>query len=347
MMMCFLCGKEIAWLRSMVDRQYCCAEHRTEARMASSNALREEDDEQELWSVAKSRKKGMAKPGASSQTASVFAFLALAALLVAMIMLPMGNKGGGGAGAFPSGSPDRGIRQGLIARAGSGLSELVRSSAPVTLHHDFRSGMAEWTTAALQAGSKVDDPHDWKLPSAPSVVRPGSLRLWNRSVSLQNYQMEFEGQIEKRSLSWAFRASNAANYYAAKIVITKPGPLPNAGLIHYAMLNGREIDRVQLPLPVTLERGGKYLVRVSVQGDRFVTFLNGQVVSSWTDKRLTRGGVGFFADDDGEQRVAWVSLSERDSFMGRMLSHFSLFVLPRAPFVLPQAPLSTPGEPLQ
>jgi hypothetical protein len=315
--------------------------------MASANALREEeDDEQELWSVAKSRKKGGAKPGKNSQTASVFAFLALAALLVAMVMLPMSNKSGSGASAFPSGSPDQGIRQGLIAQVGNSLSELIRSSAPVTLHHDFRSGLAEWTTAALQVGSKVDDPHDWKIPNAPSVVPPGSLRLWNRSVALQNYQMEFEGQIEKRSLSWAFRASNAANYYAAKIVITKPGPLPNAGLIRYAMLNGRETDRVQLPLPVTLERGGKYLVRVSVQDDRFVTYLNGQAVSSWTDKRLTRGGVGFFADDDGEQSVAWVNLSERDSLMGRMLSHFSLFMMPRAPFVMPQAPLGA-AAPLQ
>lgn len=327
----------------MVDRQYCCAEHRKEARLASANAFREEEDEQELWTVARSRKKGTGKPGANSQTASVFAFLALAVLLVAMIMLPMNSKVGSAAGAFPSGSPDQGVRQGLIARAGAGLSELVRSSAPVTLHHDFRSGLAEWTTAALQTGPKVDDPHDWKIPNAPSLVPPGSLRLWSRSVSLRNYQMEFEGQIEKRSLSWAFRASNAANYYAAKIVITKPGPLPNAGLIHYAMLNGRETDRVQLPLPVTLERGGKYLVRVAVQDDRFVTYLNGQAVSSWTDKRLTRGGVGFFADDDGEQRVAWVNLSERDSFMGRMLSHFSLFVLPQAPTGLPQAPFTNPA----
>jgi hypothetical protein len=303
--------------------------------MASANVLREEDDEQELWSVLKSRQKQGARPVNTSQTASIFAFLALAVLLVAMLMLPMG-RGSGGSGAFPSGSPDPGMRQGLFARAGTSLSELVRSSAPVTLHHDFRTGMAEWTTAALKSGSKVDDPHDWRIPTAPTVVPPGSLRLWTRSTSLHNYQMEFEGQIEKRSLSWAFRASNSANYYAAKLVITRPGPLPNAGLVRYAMLNGHEVDRVQLPLPLTLERGGNYRVRVSVQDDRFVTYLNGQPISSWTDKRLTRGGIGFFADDDDQQRVAWVNLSERDSFMGQMLAHFSLFILPQAPSILPQ-----------
>ena len=334
-MLCFLCGNEIAWLRSMVDRQYCCAEHRKEARMAAANVLREEDDEAELWSVLRSRQKQAARRGNSAnQTASVFAFLALAALLVAMLMLPGGRNGGSG-GAFPGGRADPGTRPGLFARAGDSISALVRDSAPVTLHHDFRAGLAEWTTAALQTGSKVDDPHDWKVPGAPSIVPSGSLRLWSRSTALQNYQMEFQGQIERRSLSWAFRASNAANYYAAKIVITKPGPLPNAGLVHYAVLNGHETDRVQLPLPLTLARGENYRVRVSVQDDRFVTYLNGQAVSSWTDKRLTRGGVGFFADDDDQQRVAWVNLSERDSFLGRMLARFSLFVIPQAPFLTP------------
>jgi len=327
-MLCFLCGKEIGWLRTMVDRQYCSAEHRTEARLASANALREEEDEQEIWSVSRTRQKQAARGNSSSQTASIFAFLTLGALLIAMLMLP-GNSASRGS-AFPTGSPDPGTHEGLIARASNSIGEMVRDSAPVTLHHDFRGGLSDWTTAALKAGSQVDDPHDWKIPAAATLVAPGSLRIWTRSTSLQNYQMEFQGQIEKRSLSWAFRASNAANYYAAKIVITKPGSLPNAGLIHYAMLNGHEFDRVQLPLPLTLERGENYRVRVSVQDDHFVTYLNGQAISSWTDARLKRGGVGFFADNDDEQRVSWVNLSERDSFMGRMLAHFSLIVIPAA-----------------
>jgi hypothetical protein len=327
-MLCFLCGKEIGWLRTMVDRQYCSAEHRKDARLASANALRDEEDEQEIWSVAKTRQR-MSRSSPSNQTASIFAFLTLGALLVAMLMLP-GNSGPRGS-AFPSVSADQGTRQGLFERASGSIGEIMRQSAPVTLHHDFRSGMSDWTTAALKTATHIDDPHDWKIPTAPTLVAPGSLRIWNRSVALQNYQMEFQGQIEKRSLSWAFRATNPANYYAAKIVITKPGPLPNAGLIHYAMLNGREFDRVQLPLPLTLTRGENYRVRVSVQDDHFVTYLNGQAISSWVDTRLKRGGIGFFAEGDDEERVSWVNLSERDSFMGRMLAHFSLFVMPQVP----------------
>jgi hypothetical protein len=325
-MLCFLCGKEISWIRSMVDRQYCCAEHRREARMASANAFREEEDEDELWSVSRSRRKRAGTRTVASSQASVFAFLSLGILLIALLLSSGGGSGTHG-GAFASAATDPGVHRGLFARAGDRVSELVRISAPVTLHHDFRSGLADWTTVAMNL-SKVDDPHDWKVPSSPSLVAPGSLRIWKRSTALRNYQMEFQGQIEKRSLSWAFRATDAANYYATKIVITRPGTLPNAGLVHYVMLNGHEWDRVQLPLPVTLQRGENYRVTVSVQNDRFVTYLNGQAISSWTDRRLTRGGVGFFSDADDEQRIAWVSVSERDSVLGRMLAHFSWFLIP-------------------
>ena len=326
-MLCFLCGKDIGWLRSMVDRQYCSPQHRKEARLASAVVFREEeDDDQELWSVSRSKQKHSGQPdGASHQTASIFAFLTLAALLIAMLMP------GNGTEPSPTYTPlslDAGAKRGVLARSGDAIGAMIRNAAPVTLHHDFQGGLKDWSTVALRTAAKVDDPHDWKTPS---VVVPGSLRLWTRSTLLKNYQMEFQGEIERKSLSWAFRASDSENYYAAKIQITRPGPLPNADLVRYVMLKGRELDRVQLPLPLTLERGGDYRVRVTVQDDRFVTYLNGQVISAWTDKRLKRGGVGFFSDADDAQKIAWVNVSEHDSFIGQMLAHFSLFVMPPGP----------------
>ena len=323
-MLCYLCGGKIGILRSIVDQQYCCAEHRAEARLASAHVLREEDEEQELWSVSKTKQK-QSRPAASAGHTSALAFVALASLLVAMIMLP-GNKSVGGPAIATGGSaaPERS----LASRSTSSFANFLQEHAPVTLHQDFRSGMGGWVETALSNTTHVDDPHDWKTPPSPALVVPGSLRLWTRSIPLHNYQMDFAAQIERKSLSWAFRASNAENYYAAKIQITRPGPQPNADLIHYVMLNGREWDRVQLPLPLTLDRDTEYRVRVAVQDDHFITSVNGQVISSWSDRRLTRGGVGFFSDNDDAQRVAWVSLSERDSIMGQMLSHFGLFMLP-------------------
>ena len=90
-------------------------------------------------------------------------------------------------------------------------------------------------------------------------------------------------------------------------------------------MNGREDDfRRALQ---TLEKGVNYRVRVSAEDDHFITYLDGHLIGHSSEK-LQRGGVGFFVDDQDPQQVAWVSVSERDSFLGRMLAHFSLFVVP-------------------
>jgi hypothetical protein len=313
--LCFLCGKKIGFLRSMTDQQYCSSAHRQESRLASAQAFRDED-EMETWSVENSKKK---KPGSAGQTASIFAFLTVAGLLVAALMLP------GPATSYPPAvSLDPGVKPGMLERAGEAIGEVVRSSAPVTLHHDFQSGLGDWATLALR--NTVDDPRN--TLTAPDIPKLGSLRLWTKSVALQNYEMEFQGQVEKRSLSWAVRASDQNNYYATKLVITKQGPSPNASLVHYTMMDGREYDSHTEPALVTLEKGRDYRLRVSVQDDRFNTYLDGQLIGHWTNPRLHRGGVGFFVDDQDPQQVSWVSVSERDSFLGRMLAHFSLFVIP-------------------
>jgi hypothetical protein len=326
--LCFLCGNKIGFMRSLSDQQYCSTAHRREASLASAQAVRDEE-ETESWTVEKSKnkKKGAAgKPSTSAgQTASVFAFLIVGGLLVAALLLP---SSGGGANYAPSISLDSGVKRGFLDRAGDTIGEVIRSSAPVTLHTEIRSSsLSDWTAVALH-GSTVDDPRSWISAAAPELIRPGSLRIWKKSVSLQNYQMEFMGQLEKRSLSWAIRAADPNNYYASKLVITKPGPLPNARLDRYLVLNGKQYDLPPSVPNMTLERGVSYRVRVSVQDDRFVTYLNGNYIGAFSDKRLERGGVGFFADDEDPQQVAWVDVSERDSFLGRMLAHFSLFLVP-------------------
>lgn len=326
--LCFLCGKKISFYRSLVDQQYCSTQHRQEARLASTQLLREEE-ELEPWSVEKSRnrqKAGGLASSAAGQTASAFAFLAVGGLLLAALLLT--QQGNSSTTTYPPGiSLDASTPRGFLERAGTAIGEAVRSSAPVTLHHDFHSGATDWATMALH--STVDDPRNWLTSaSAPDIVKPGTLRLWTRSLPLVNYQMEFEGQIEKHSLNWAFRASDQNNYYASKLVMTKPGPLANASLLRYVVQNGQELERTTSPLFLTLEKGTSYRVRVSVEDDKFVTYLNGQKISDWTDRKLHRGGVGFISDEDDPQQVAWVNVSERDSFLGRMLAHFSLFVVP-------------------
>ena len=161
--LCFLCGKKIGFLRSMTDQQYCTAAHRQEARLASAQAFRDED-EIETWSVerSKNKKKTHGSPGTTAgQTASIFAFLTVAGLLVAALMLP-----GPTTSYPPAVSLDAGVKPGILARAGDAISEVVRSSAPVTLHHDFTSGLTDWDTLALH--NTVDDPRNTLRRGGPA-----------------------------------------------------------------------------------------------------------------------------------------------------------------------------------
>src|SRR5436190_22034247 len=108
-MLCFLCGKKIGLFRSLLDQQYCSKQHRNEARLAGARALREVEDI-EPWSVAKFKKTIKARSGATAgQTASIFAFLTVAGLAVAALILP--NSSGSGP-AFPSRSLDSGVIRG-------------------------------------------------------------------------------------------------------------------------------------------------------------------------------------------------------------------------------------------
>ncbi|MEO8099856.1 MAG: hypothetical protein ABI811_19315 [Acidobacteriota bacterium] len=331
-MLCFLCGKKIGFIRGLLDQQYCCVKHRNEARLVSAQAVRDEDDN-ESWVLERSRKKGLtpAKPSTSGigQSATVLAFLAVGGAMLGVFMM-----GGPRAGAaFPTVSADPGSKNGILQQAGNTFSDLVRGIAPITMKQSFSGGtlssaagsLADWTSVAIRASAdKIDDPRDWIGKTKTSA----SLRLWKKSTIMQNYQMEFQAQLEKTSLSWATRATDANNYYATKLSIIKAGPLPNAGLIRYTMVDGKETDRTLIQIPVTLKRNVDYRIRVTVQDDRILTYLNGQFIGRTIDKRLGRGGVGFFDDAADPQKVSWVSVSERDSFLGRMLAHFSLFVIP-------------------
>jgi hypothetical protein len=320
-MVCSYCRKKIGLLRRVKDQQFCCDEHRQKLASRSARALREAED---LYGVEENRLPTwrsitQTKPEDKTERRSGFAATAFAAVAVVFLLLALSQLPSGGSGRKAvSPLPDANRHDGP-GGVGEMLSNLIQSRTSGTLREDFHTGFVDWE-GLKQSGA------DWSISSGD--VRPAGLRVWKQSTSLSNYEMEFMGRIERKSVDWAFRAPDLHNYYATKLVITKPGPLPNAGLVRFVVLDGRERDRVELPLPLTLERGTDYRVRVSVRGDHFLTSVNGQLVSSWTDSRLSRGGIGFFNEDGESAVVKWVSVSERDSFLARIASHFSLISFP-------------------
>ena len=51
--------------------------------------------------------------------------------------------------------------------------------------------------------------------------------------------MQFLGTIDKKGLSWVVRAADFNNYYAIRLTVLKPGPVPAIGVTRYAVIHGK------------------------------------------------------------------------------------------------------------
>ncbi len=197
----------------------------------------------------------------------------------------------------------------------SNLRSAIRSRAVLMVEDDFRSGLNGWTFPGGWS-------QDWSYDQA-GFLRPGKIGFLQDSMKLVNYRLELMGQIERKSLSWAFRAKDEKNYYVAKLTVSRPGPLPMVDLVHYPVNNGREGAKIRVALPFSVRNDTLYQVEMSVRGDQFRASVNGHVVDSWSDNTLLAGGVGFVTGRGEASRVRWIRVSDRDDVLGRVCSFLS------------------------
>jgi len=197
----------------------------------------------------------------------------------------------------------------------TGVRRSMLDRAAVALDEDFRSGLDEWV-------SRGDATTDWSFDAA-GFVRPGPLAMYRPSMGLADYSMQFLGMIDKKAMSWVVRAADFDNYYVIKMVVTKPGPVPTIGVIRYAVINGKADSRGDVIVPVDARPDSIYRVRLDVHGDDFALSVQGQMVDSWSEPRLTHGGVGFFAAPGEESRVRWVQVTHQYDMLGRLCAYLA------------------------
>lgn len=308
---CRWCRRKIGRLRQLVDVEYCSVLHRKLATTASARDLRDAhyiygEDEYWIEEGQRTRREPVMK-------ASSFGGLAIVAglALLAAIWLP-------GSGSDASAARDRDGSGFSISSLWSRMRSLVPSGSRtgVTLAEDFRSGLDDWASAERGTQRSSGGLGSWVVHAG--AVQPKELRLWTPSMKLKNYDLDFQAQIEQRAIGWAFRAQDFQNYYAAKIVLSRPAPFPVSEIVRYAVLNGKEQARVQLPLPMQLQRGTLYQVNVKIAGNRFVTMVNGAIVDTWEDPRIKLGGVGFFTGKGEVASIMGVKVAEERGVLERI-----------------------------
>ena len=214
------------------------------------------------------------------------------------------------AGTAIQGDLERGFRVRL-----ANFRQTLAERAAVALNEDFRQGLEDWQ-------SRGEPSTGWSFDSN-GFVRPGTLALYRPSVGLTDYEMQFLGLIDKKALSWVVRAADFDNYYVVKLVVLQPGPLPTIGITRYAVVNGKAQNRVDTVAAINARTDMLYRVTVDVRDDTYLLTLQDKVVDSWSEPRLRKGGVGFFAPHGEESRIRWVQLTHQYDMLGRLCAYLA------------------------
>lgn len=199
---------------------------------------------------------------------------------------------------------------GALSHSWQRAHQAVLDRAAVELRDDFRTGLDDWMN---RAGARPS----WSSDAA-GFVHPGALALYRPSLGLSDYQMQFVGMIDKKALSWVVRAADFNNYYAVRLAVLKPGPVPTIGITRYAVTEGKIRDQVTTPLLISARADTVYRVSLDVHGDHYALSVQDQPVDSWSELKLAQGGVGFFSDQDSASRITAVQVKGQYDMLGRL-----------------------------
>ncbi len=202
-----------------------------------------------------------------------------------------------------------------LARSWADFKENLRKRAAINLSDDFRSGLADWRERSGGTAS-------WSYDSA-GFVHPGALALYRPTLALTDYRLEFMGDVSQKALGFVFRATGSENYYAVKIQVAQPGPIPLIQVVRYAVIDGREGPHIVKPLPVSARGDLPYRVLLEVRGSDFSLFIERKVADYWSDSRLASGGVGFFCGKGERARLRWVEVSHQYDTLGRLCAYLA------------------------
>lgn len=135
------------------------------------------------------------------------------------------------------------------------------------------------------------------------------ITIYRPSLKLSDYRIEFQGQIDTKSMGWVFRAADPNNYYAMKLMVVMPGPSPRFALVKSVVRNGRETEAGRVSLNIPARNDTVFSVRTDVRGLKYSTYVQGQPVDVWTDNQLPSGGVGFLNERSERARIKTVSIA--------------------------------------
>ena len=188
----------------------------------------------------------------------------------------------------------------------------LKLRASVALEEDFHSGLSQWAGRKNWASS-------WGYDST-GLVRAGQMAIYKPSENLTDYYFEITTSLDRRSVGWIYRAKDLENYYASRLVVTRPGPVPTIALERYAVINGKPGKIQHISIPTSSRGDSVFSIAVQATGNTFTTYWQGQIIDSYSDDKLSSGGVGLYAPRGEESRIFRISLTHNNDWFGRLCS---------------------------
>jgi len=185
----------------------------------------------------------------------------------------------------------------------------IANRAAINMVDDFRTGLDAWKSRQPNSG--------WSYDSV-GFIRPAALAVYDPSLNLTDYSVEFLGQLRSKGLGMVVRAADLNNYYAVRLSVVRPGPFPIVQIVRYPVIAGREGRHVVKPLPLSIRPDSMFRARLQADGDEFTLMVQDEIVDLWTDARLRKGGIGFFCQRGDDARLRWVEITHHDDTLGRL-----------------------------
>jgi hypothetical protein len=76
-----------------------------------------------------------------------------------------------------------------------------------------------------------------------------------------------------------------------------------------------------------------YKVNVELKGSDITTTINGLIVDTWTDEHFSSGGVAFYEAEGESALLRYVTVTQRDTVLGRVLAYLGMMHPVRVPLV--------------
>ncbi len=199
-------------------------------------------------------------------------------------------------GAFP-----RKPVKGLSAAMKLGLKMLLAMAISAVLFFTIANTTrlpTPFAAAASEAGPPLEVGLAGWIPgfATPGRSQGGRVSVLRGSQKLTDFRLEFRGQIVSKAFGWVVRAKDAKNFYVMKLEIVKPIPESKGVLTRFAVIDGQEESRVQVPLAMPLRPNAVYNIRVDALGSTLTTWFQGQQIDRWVAPQIQAGGVGLYTE---------------------------------------------------